>query len=85
MPKGPVRYHRFHGVAAAVTLTAFAGGSIVRRIRKSQIIRLAANDHSVTSISFAHSALVPASVFAETGRISSTSCAFFSTATDFPN
>ena len=41
--------------------------------------------YSATSISFAQSAFVPASVFAETGRISSTSCAFFSAATDFAN
>jgi hypothetical protein len=43
------------------------------------------NCYSATSIIFAQSTFVPASVFALTGRISSTSCAFFSAATDFAN
>jgi hypothetical protein len=58
--------------------TAVSGGA-------SPSIKSAAIFYSAISISFAQSAFVPASVFAETGRISSTSCAFFSAATDFPS
>jgi hypothetical protein len=68
-----------------VLLKGTASHAVDRWSRKSRIIRFSANFHSATSIIFAHNAFVPASVFAEIGRMSSTSCAFFSAATDFAN